>query len=84
MEIKIILGSIAVFLALGSSYLYIKDIFRGNTKPHIYTWLIWSIVTVLAFLGQWFSGGGPGSWTTGVTAVITIGIFFLSLNIFYR
>ncbi len=80
MEIKIILGSIAVFLALGSSYLYIKDIFRGNTKPHIYTWLIWSIVTVLAFLGQWFSGGGPGSWTTGVTAVITIGIFFLSLK----
>ena len=80
MDLKVILGSIAVFLALGSSYLYIMDIFRGNTKPHIYTWLIWSIVTILAFLGQHFSGGGPGSWTTGVTGILTIGIFFLSLK----
>ncbi len=80
MEIKVIIGSIAVLLALCSSYLYVRDIFRGNTKPHAYTWLIWSIVTVIAFLGQWVSGGGPGSWSTGVSALITVSIFFLSLK----
>ncbi|MDQ5893009.1 MAG: hypothetical protein QG640_19 [Patescibacteria group bacterium] len=80
MEIKIILGTIAALLALFSSYLYIRDIFRGNTKPHTYTWLIWSIVTTIAFLGQWVSGGGSGSWATGVAAVVTIGTFLLSLN----
>ncbi|MEK6890116.1 MAG: hypothetical protein AABX35_02910 [Nanoarchaeota archaeon] len=79
-EIKIILGTIAAFLALFSSYLYIRDIFRGNTKPHTYTWLIWSIVTTIAFLGQWVSGGGPGSWATGVAALVTIFTFFLSLK----
>lgn len=63
-----------------SSYLYIRDIFRGNTKPHIYTWLIWSIVTTIAFCGQWVSGGGPGSWATGVAAVLTIGTFFLAFK----
>ena len=80
MDLKIVLGSIAAILALFSSFLYIRDILRGNTKPHTYTWLIWSIVTTIAFLGQWVSGGGPGSWATGVAAVVTIGTFFLSLK----
>ncbi len=80
MDIKIILGGVAAALALFSSYLYIRDIFRGNTKPHTYTWLIWSIVTTIAFLGQWVSGGGPGSWATGVAAVVTIFTLLLSLH----
>jgi hypothetical protein len=80
MDIKIILGATAALLALFSSYLYIRDIFRGNTKPHTYTWLIWAIVTVIAFLGQWVSGGGPGSWATGVAAIVTIVTFILALN----
>lgn len=80
MSLKIILGAIAATLALFSSCLYIRDIFRGNTKPHTYTWLIWSIVTTIAFLGQWVSGGGPGSWATGVAAVVTIFTLLLSLK----
>jgi hypothetical protein len=80
LDIKIILGGIAAFLALFSSYLYIRDILRGNTKPHTYTWLIWSIVTTIAFLGQWVSGGGPGSWATGVAAMVTIVTLLLSLH----
>lgn len=80
MEVKIILGAIAAILAFCSSYLYIRDIFRGNTKPHTYTWLIWSIVTAIAFLGQWVSGGGPGSWATGIAGLLTVATFVLSLN----
>ena len=80
MELKIFLGAIAALLALLSSFLYIRDIFRGNTKPHTYTWLIWSIVTTIAFFGQWVSGGGAGSWATGVAAVVTIFTLLLSLK----
>ncbi len=80
MDLKIILGAVAVVLALYSSYLYIRDIFRGNTKPHTYTWLIWSIVTWIAFFGQWVSGGGPGSWATGASAIVTTGTLLLSLK----
>lgn len=80
MDFKIIFGAIAAGLALISSYLYIRDIFRGNTKPHTYTWLIWSIVTTIAFFGQVVSGGGPGSWATGVAAVVTIITLLISLK----
>ncbi len=77
MDWKIIVGVIASVLALGSSFVYVRDIFRGNTKPHLYTWLIWAIVTVLAFLGQLATGGGPGSWATGVSALVTISVLVL-------
>lgn len=80
MEGKVGFGLIAVLLAVLSSVLYIRDIFRGNSKPHTYTWLIWSIVTTIAFLGQWVSGGGPGSWATGVAAILTTFILLLSLK----
>jgi uncharacterized protein with PQ loop repeat len=80
MELKIVFGAIAALLAFVSSFLYIRDIFRGNTKPHTYTWLIWSIVTTIAFLGQWVSGGGPGSWATGAAALLTTFILLLSLH----
>lgn len=80
MDIKIIFGAIAAGLALFSSYLYIRDIFRGNTKPHTYTWLIWAIVTTIAYFGQLVSGGGPGSWATGVAAIVTIFTLLLSLK----
>ncbi len=80
MDIKIILGVIAALLALLSSFLYIRDILRGNTKPHTYTWLIWTIVTWIVFLGQWNSNGGPGSWATGVAAVVTTVTLLLSLK----
>lgn len=80
MDVKIFLGSIAAVLALASAYTYIRDIFRGNTKPHIYTWLIWSIVSTIGFLGQFVSGGGAGSWATGVTSLCTIAVFLLALR----
>ena len=80
MDIKIILGVIAATLAFFSSFIYIRDIFRGNSKPHTYTWLIWAIVTWVAFGGQWVSGGGPGSWATGASAVLTTFTLFLSLK----
>lgn len=80
MDIKVVLGIIAALFALASAFLYIRDIFRGNTKPHVYTWLMWFIVTVIAFAGQVYAGGGPGSWATGVTAFYTFFVVLLTFK----
>jgi hypothetical protein len=79
-DLKIVLGTVAALLAAGSAYLYIRDIFRGNTKPHIYTWLIWAILTIIGFLGQLHGGGGPGAWATGVTSIYTVFVLLLSFR----
>lgn len=80
MDLKIIFGVVASVFAIASFYTYTRDIFRGNTKPHVYTWLIWSIVTAIGFVGQWYTGGGPGAWATGITALYCFVILFLSFR----
>lgn len=77
---KEILGLIAVGLSLTGLIPYIIDILRSKTKPHVYTWAIWAIVTSLVFFGQWAKGGGAGSWNTGVVAMLTVVIAILALK----
>lgn len=74
------IGIVTVILAFVGIVPYIIDIFRGKTKPHIFTWIVWALVTFLAFLGQWARGGGAGSWTTGVTGLLTIFIAIISVK----
>lgn len=77
---KELLGLIAVALTIIGHYPYIKDTIQRRTKPHVFTWIVWALVTLLAFLGQYQKGGGAGSWTTGVTGIITIAIAILALK----
>lgn len=74
------IGLAAVALTIIGHLPYIIDIFKGKTKPHIFTWGVWAVVTVLAFIGQWQKGGGAGAWTTGVTGLITILIAVLAIR----
>jgi hypothetical protein len=77
---KELIGGITVVLAFVGLIPYIIDIFKGKTQPHIFTWVVWAMVTLLAFFAQWMSGGGAGSWTTGVTGLLTIFIAIISIK----
>jgi len=74
---KELIGLITVGLSFAGAIPYYIDIFRGRTKPHLYTYIVWATVTAVAFLGQYAAGGGPGSWTTGMMAILTGGVLFL-------
>jgi len=50
--VKETIGLIAVALAIIGHIPYIYDIYKGKTKPHIFTWVVWAIVTVLAFIAN--------------------------------
>ena len=54
LEYKTILGIIAVIIALAGYVPYFRDIFRGKTKPHAFSWLVWASLTGIAFFGQIF------------------------------
>ncbi len=51
-----------IFTVLANAY-YIVTIFRGKTKPHIYSWLIWAIINIAACLIQLQHGAGWGALT---------------------
>jgi hypothetical protein len=80
MEIKEILGTVAVLLALVSGVVYYVSILKGKTRPHLYTRLVWATVESIIFFGQYTTGGGAGSWVTAVGALLTFGIVILCIK----
>lgn len=79
MGYKIFLGYLAVIIGIISYIPYITNIFRGKTKPHAFSWLVWSILTGIAFAVQAVENGGAGAWVTGVTSLACMVIFILAL-----
>lgn len=72
MTYRDILGVAATVLALISYLPYFRDIVAGKTRPHAFTWLIWGVLTIIAFVGQVYGHAGPGAWVTAFTGLVCI------------
>jgi hypothetical protein len=68
---KDIFGILAIALTFLAFWLYIRSIRAGNTKPHIFSWLTWSMVTMTVFFAQLADGGGLGAWPIGISGILT-------------
>jgi O-antigen/teichoic acid export membrane protein len=72
------LSAIAIVLTFVGFWPYGRSILKGDTKPHVFSWVIWSAVTLIVFFAQLAAKGGAGAWPTGVSGVITTGIAILA------
>ncbi len=79
MDYYILFGIIAVIVGLGGFVPYYRDILKGNTKPHAFSWLIWGLVQIIAFFAQISKGGGAGAWLVGVGGLACLSIFVFAL-----
>jgi len=75
-----VLGGTAVVLGLFGYFFYVRGILQGKVKPHAFTWSVWGILTVIAFIAQIVEGGGAGAWVTGFTALFSFGFAFVGLR----
>lgn len=80
LELKTIFGIIATLLFLVAYYPYLRDIFKGITQPHAYTWLIWAFTQGTAVAGIWFGKGGHGALGLAISEVFIFIVFFLSFK----
>jgi hypothetical protein len=71
----VIFGLISVVFAAWSFAVYLPSILRGETRPHLFTWIIWTLLTWVAFIIQVYAGAGPGAWANGAAAVYVTTIF---------
>lgn len=76
---KSILGAIAVCLGLAAYVIYINSTLKNKTKPHAFSWLLWTLTTAVVFTAQVVKGGGAGSWSTGFTCTVCFAIGIISL-----
>lgn len=68
---KQLLSTIAVGLTFALFLPYIRSIQRGDTKPHVFSWVIWGLGTVIVFFAQLAGGGGVGAWVIGISGLIS-------------
>lgn len=77
--LKLLFSTVAIVLTLIAFVPYIRSILAGTIKPHVFSWLIWSTITIIVFFAQLDADGGIGAWPIGVSAVITVYIACLAL-----
>lgn len=77
---KEILGAFAAFLAIYGIVPYIRDAYHQKIKPHLFSWLIWTFLTGVAWAGQWVGNAGPGAWTTFITTLLSLAVVILAMR----
>lgn len=74
------IGVIAAILTFVSYVPYLINIVRGKTHPHIYTWGLWGLLTLLIFALQISDGAGPGAYVTLFAGLMCLAVIILSLR----
>jgi hypothetical protein len=60
----------AVAITVFGTAPYLVGTLRGQIRPHAITWLVWTVTTFIAFVGQLVGGGGVGAAAAGASAVV--------------
>jgi hypothetical protein len=69
---KSLLSAVAVAITVFAFLPYIRGILRGTFKPHVFSWVIWGVTTLVVFFAQWQAKGGVGTYAIGVSALLTL------------
>ena len=80
MSIEFIFVILSSVFAIGCFLPYIRDIFKGKTKPHIYSWFIWFILQSIGVLAMYKSGAGLGIASLLIGTIFCFFIFTLSFK----
>jgi len=72
------LSTMAIVLTFVAFFPYIRSILSDQVKPHVFSWAIWSITTLVVFFAQVEDGAGVGAWSIGVSGCVTVFIACLS------
>ena len=77
---KEIVGVTAIILAFVAYVPYVRDIIKGKTKPHVYSWFVWGLAGLIIFALQILGGAGIGAYVTLSAALISLLVFVLGLR----
>jgi hypothetical protein len=62
MDIKHIFGTLAVVLGMVGIFPYIWSVYKGKTHPHIFSWILYMLMSLSAYMIQASNGAGVGAW----------------------
>lgn len=60
--------------------IYIRSTLKKQTKPHLFSWAVWTVLMFIVFFAQLSKGGGAGAWVTGFSAAACLIIAGLAVT----
>lgn len=76
--LKALFSGVSIAVTLLAYFPYVVAIARDQTRPHLFSWIIWSLVTYIVFFAQLDADGGVGAWPTLVAALLSTYITVLA------
>jgi hypothetical protein len=74
-----LLGTVAVLIGVLGYVPYYRDMFRGTTKPHPFTYFVWGLLATITLVAQISAGAGPGAWVSAIPVVTGFSIALFAL-----
>ncbi len=69
---KIFFAAIALVLTVISFGPYIRGIYQGKNRPHIFSWVIWLLVAGVVGVAQVTENAGPAAWVTILVFILCV------------
>ncbi|MEI7632639.1 MAG: hypothetical protein WCJ60_04985 [bacterium] len=79
-SIKQAISLVAVILTFIAYIPYYRDILRNKTHPHVYSWSLWGLLTILIVALQIKGGAGSATYVTAAAGLLCIGVVILGLK----
>lgn len=68
-SMKEFLAFLALTIGLASFAPYYLAMWRGTVRPHLFSWIPWTLTTAVGFWASLSYGGGYGSWILALQAI---------------
>ncbi len=78
-----VFGYLSALLSVAMVVPYIRDIFRGTTRPERASWFIWTVLGFIAFFSQLAEGASHSLWLTAGQTLAVFSVFVLSVKYGY-
>jgi hypothetical protein len=66
---KTAFGFLSLVISTFGYGLYIRSVAKNLTRPHFFSWLIWSLISGIICFAQLSDGAGPGAWALGYSMI---------------
>ncbi|MBP9712028.1 MAG: hypothetical protein KBD55_03295 [Candidatus Pacebacteria bacterium] len=81
MDYKAILSAASILIQVSAYLVYFFGVYKGTTKPHAFTWLVWGILSTIGFFAALTTDGYAVASVLGINVV---GCIITSIIGFYQ
>ncbi len=78
---KDIFGLLSILVLVPQYWIYLTATWRGEIRPHIFSFTIWMLGSGIIAVSQYYEKGGPGAWGSAGSTVLCLFTMLLTYRL---